>query len=79
MNKLFHAAYSSSGGVFMERPKFFYVTYPLPIEMADEFPMPQNVGAQKKDESNSSIPLSGEKDFEPVWYGNARFPEDPED
>ena len=56
-----------------DRPKFFYVTYPMPIEMAEAFPIPAQIGASEK---KAAVPMGGEKDFEPGWYGNARFPED---
>ena len=56
-----------------DRPKFFYVTYPMPIEMADKFPVPKAIGESGE---KAAVPMGGEKDFEPVWYGNARFPED---
>lgn len=60
----------------MERPKFFYVTYPLPIDMADAFPVPDTAKPEKEQPAAKSVPMGDEKDFEPQWYGNARFPED---
>lgn len=59
-----------------DKPKFFYITYPMPIEMAEEFPMP--VRHDEKSGAEASVPMGKEDDFVPLWYGNARFPEDEE-
>lgn len=58
-----------------DRPKFFYITYPMPIEAASEFPSPP---VRHDKAENDTVPMSREDDFEPLWYGNARFPEDEE-
>jgi len=57
----------------LDVPEFFYVTYPLPINMADKFPAPAKMPPAK---ASSQVPLSDDEDFEPVWYGAAAFPED---
>lgn len=60
-----------------DRPKFFYITYPMPIEAAEEFPLPVRHDEKPLEKPLvKAVPLSGEEDFVPQWYGNARFPED---
>jgi hypothetical protein len=47
----------------------------MPIEAASEFPSPP---VRHDKAENDTVPMSREDDFEPLWYGNARFPEDEE-
>lgn len=51
--------------------EFVYIMYPVPIEVAQKMSLPFLHGNEKV-----SIPTDEEQDFVPLWYGNARFPED---
>lgn len=50
----------------------------MPIEMAEAFPFPGELGAEevKPEGKAQAVPLAKDSDFEPFWYGNAKFPED---
>ena len=48
----------------------------MPIEMAEAFPFPGAGETPETEEKSRSVPLAKDTDFEPFWFGNARFPED---
>ena len=54
----------------MEKSDFVYIMYPVKVEMLEGPSLPF-IETEKK-----QIPMIDEEDFVPLWYGNARFPED---
>ncbi len=55
-----------------DKPQYIYIMYPLPIEEAENLPLPF-----KREASPPKIEYPSE-DFVPLWFGNAKFPEDEE-
>lgn len=55
----------------MEKPDYVYIMYPVPVKMLSELPLPF---LPSQDET--TVPMSEDDSFVPLWYGNARFPED---
>lgn len=54
-----------------KKPEYIYIMYPIPIAEAEKFPF---LPFSKPSEQPFKIP--DEESFMPLWFGNARFPED---
>lgn len=56
-----------------QKLEYVYIMCPVPVEKLKDLSIPF-----LQSESPFSIPLAPDEDFVPLWYGNARFPEDEE-
>ncbi len=54
----------------MEKSDYVYIMYPIPVEMLKGLPIPFLLN------DTPAVPMSEDETFVPLWYGNARFPED---
>ncbi|MBQ7876103.1 MAG: hypothetical protein IJ316_02325 [Clostridia bacterium] len=54
----------------MEKSDYVYIMCPVPVEMLKGLPLPFLLN------DTPAVPLSEDETFVPLWYGNARFPED---
>ncbi len=52
-----------------ENIDYVYIMCPVPVSMLKDLPIPFLQPAQP-------IPTQEDDDFVPLWYGNAKFPED---
>ncbi|MBR5535226.1 MAG: hypothetical protein IKU60_01125 [Clostridia bacterium] len=53
-----------------EQPEYIYIMYPIPIDEAKNLPFfnkPPQLPSYLQDDN---------EDFMPLWFGNAKFPED---
>lgn len=50
--------------------EFIYIMYPVRVEKLKKLGLPFLTAEDKV------IPIEEEADFMPLWYGNAKFPED---
>ncbi len=54
----------------MEKSDYVYIMCPVPVEMLKGLPIPFLTNDMP------SVPTREDETFVPLWYGNARFPED---
>lgn len=54
----------------MEKSDYVYILCPVPAEMLKNIPLPYPL------DPKPPVPMLDDETFVPLWYGNARFPED---
>lgn len=54
----------------MEKPDYVYILYPVKTDAL------LNSGIVPVLPESNTVPMQDDESFVPLWYGNARFPED---